>query len=150
MHERGQKRRHPQYRVDGLDHLRGRLRIRAAHQARLHGLEGGLERIEGGVDAADPATFAAFRPRVAVLNNGPRKGGAPETLRAFHFDVVTVDLTGNADSWAASALDVASVAFLLWPNSADRRLAWEAGIRWELHLEMDGERLDWSLEPLHF
>lgn len=73
-----------------------------------------------------------------------------ETLRAFHFDVVTVDLTGNAEAWASSALDVASVAFLLWPDKHDRRLAWEAGIRWELHLSMDGARLDWSLEPLHF
>jgi hypothetical protein len=73
-----------------------------------------------------------------------------ETLRAFHFDVVTVDLTGNAESWASSALDVASVAFLLWPDKADRRPAWEASIRWELHLSMDGELLDWSLEPLHF
>ena len=38
----------------------------------------------GGPDAADPATFAAFRPRVAVLNNGARKGGAPELLAALH------------------------------------------------------------------
>lgn len=73
-----------------------------------------------------------------------------ETLRAFCFDVVTVDLTGNAESWAASALDVASVALLLWPPDVDRRPAWDAGIRWELHLEMDGGRLDWSLAPLHF
>ena len=73
-----------------------------------------------------------------------------ETLRAFHFDVVTVDLTGNAESWASSALDVASVAFLLWPSELDRRPAFEAGIRWELRLEMDGGRLDWSLLPLHF
>ena len=29
----------------------------------------------GREDAADPATFAAFRPRVAVLNNGATKGG---------------------------------------------------------------------------
>jgi hypothetical protein len=34
----------------------------------------------GGADAADPATFAAFRPRVAILNNGATKGGAPEML----------------------------------------------------------------------
>jgi beta-lactamase superfamily II metal-dependent hydrolase len=32
----------------------------------------------GGRDAADPATLAAFRPRVAVLNNGAVKGGDPE------------------------------------------------------------------------
>jgi competence protein ComEC len=40
----------------------------------------------GGADAADPATFAAFRPRVAILNNGERKGGAPETFAALHRD----------------------------------------------------------------
>lgn len=45
----------------------------------------------------------------------PEKWAAElETLRAFHFDVVTVDLTGNQDDWAGTALDVASVAFLLW------------------------------------
>ncbi len=36
----------------------------------------------GGADAADPATFAAFKPRVAVINNGARKGGAPNLLAA--------------------------------------------------------------------
>src|SRR5262249_16500301 len=39
----------------------------------------------GGLDAADPATFAAFRPRVSIVNNGEVKGGAPQifkTLRA--------------------------------------------------------------------
>jgi beta-lactamase superfamily II metal-dependent hydrolase len=30
----------------------------------------------GGADVADPATFAAFRPRIAILNNGAMKGGA--------------------------------------------------------------------------
>jgi competence protein ComEC len=34
----------------------------------------------GGADAADPATFAAFMPRVAIVNNGATKGGAPEML----------------------------------------------------------------------
>jgi hypothetical protein len=73
-----------------------------------------------------------------------------ETLRAFHFDVVTVDLTGNQDSWASTALDVASVAFLLWPMDVDRRPAYDAGIRWELHIErVPGNQLDWTLEPLH-
>ncbi len=38
----------------------------------------------GGPDAAEPATFAAFDPRVAVLDNGPKKGGAPETLALLH------------------------------------------------------------------
>jgi len=34
----------------------------------------------GGVDAADRATFEAFKPRVAIVNNGATKGGAPETF----------------------------------------------------------------------
>jgi hypothetical protein len=34
----------------------------------------------GGPDAADRATFAAFRPRAVIVNNGERKGGAPELL----------------------------------------------------------------------
>jgi hypothetical protein len=73
-----------------------------------------------------------------------------ETLRAFHFDVVTVDLTGNQADWASTALDVASVAFLLWPMEEDRRPAYDAGIRWELHIaRAEGDRLEWSLEPLH-
>ena len=73
-----------------------------------------------------------------------------ETLRAFHFDVVTVDLTGNQSDWASTALDVASVAFLLWPMEEDRRPAYDAGIRWELHIaRAEGDRLEWSLEPLH-
>jgi competence protein ComEC len=37
----------------------------------------------GGEDAADAALLAAFRPRVAVVNNGARKGGAPATLAAL-------------------------------------------------------------------
>jgi competence protein ComEC len=36
----------------------------------------------GGPDAADPATFEAFRPRVAVFNNGRQKGGDRATLAA--------------------------------------------------------------------
>lgn len=38
----------------------------------------------GGPDAADPATFAAFRPRVAIMNNGVTKGGARSTYQALH------------------------------------------------------------------
>lgn len=34
----------------------------------------------GAADAAYPATFAALRPRVAIVNNGAEKGGAPETF----------------------------------------------------------------------
>jgi competence protein ComEC len=38
----------------------------------------------GGPDVADPATFAAFNPRVAIMNNGLRKGGARTTYQALH------------------------------------------------------------------
>jgi competence protein ComEC len=38
----------------------------------------------GGADAADPATFAAFAPRVAIMNNGMKKGGASQTYRLLH------------------------------------------------------------------
>ena len=34
----------------------------------------------GGLDAAEPATFAAFKPRAAILNNGATKGGGPATF----------------------------------------------------------------------
>lgn len=38
----------------------------------------------GGPDVADPAIFAAFRPRAAVMNNGTTKGGARSTFQALH------------------------------------------------------------------
>jgi beta-lactamase superfamily II metal-dependent hydrolase len=34
----------------------------------------------GGADAAEPATLDAFKPRVAIVNNGATKGGGPATL----------------------------------------------------------------------
>jgi competence protein ComEC len=34
----------------------------------------------GGVDAAEPPTLQAFKPRVAIVNNGATKGGGPPTL----------------------------------------------------------------------
>jgi len=71
------------------------------------------------------------------------------TLREFAFDVVTVDLTGNVEAWASTALDVAPVAFLLWPPDRDVGAASDAGMRWQLHVtEGDGGALDWTLEPL--
>lgn len=38
----------------------------------------------GGPDAADPATFAAFKPRVAIMNNGIKKGGSLTTYKTLH------------------------------------------------------------------
>jgi hypothetical protein len=37
----------------------------------------------GGRDASYPATFAGLRPRVAIVNNGADKGGAPEVFDAL-------------------------------------------------------------------
>jgi competence protein ComEC len=38
----------------------------------------------GSADASDPATFAGFKPRVAIMNNGLKKGGAPATFATLH------------------------------------------------------------------
>jgi hypothetical protein len=63
--------------------------------------------------------------------------------------VVTVDLSGGEHRWTSDALDVASVALLLWPAGADTAPAYDAGIRWRLHIAVtSAAELDWSLEPL--
>jgi competence protein ComEC len=53
----------------------------------------------GGPDSADPATFGAFRPRVAILNNGVTKGGGAATFKMLHslsgFDVWQLHRTQN-------------------------------------------------------
>ncbi len=46
----------------------------------------------GGDDAADPALYAAIQPRVAIVNNGPRKGGTPPAIKTLRA------LTGT-DTW---------------------------------------------------
>lgn len=38
----------------------------------------------GGPDVDVPATFAAFKPRIAIMNNGLKKGGALATYQALH------------------------------------------------------------------
>jgi beta-lactamase superfamily II metal-dependent hydrolase len=47
----------------------------------------------GGADAGDAASFAGIAPRVAILNNGTKKGGAPEVLAALH------QARGLEDAW---------------------------------------------------
>ena len=72
-----------------------------------------------------------------------------ESLRTFHFDVVSVDPSGADGSWALGALDIASVAFVLWNEGADKSAAYDAGIRWELHVARAlGHTLSWKLDPL--
>jgi beta-lactamase superfamily II metal-dependent hydrolase len=55
----------------------------------------------GAEDAADPATFAAFQPRVAILNNSARKGGHPAVFRLLR------SVEGLEDTWQ---LDIARLA----------------------------------------
>jgi hypothetical protein len=72
-----------------------------------------------------------------------------EGLRTFHFDAVSVDPSGADTPWALAALDVASVAFVLWNEGMDKRAAHDAGIRWELHIARAlGHTLSWKLDPL--
>jgi competence protein ComEC len=56
----------------------------------------------GGPDVADPALFAAFQPRVAVMNNGLKKGGAKNTYEALHH------VDGLADVWQLHASEAAA------------------------------------------
>jgi len=71
-----------------------------------------------------------------------------EALEVFHFDAVAVDLSGSDTSWAGSVLDIAAVAFLLWPED-DVEAARESGARWRLIIrEDDDQGLEWTLESL--
>jgi competence protein ComEC len=47
----------------------------------------------GGADNADPAIFAAFSPRIAIMNNGLKKGGALATYETLHH------VRGMEDVW---------------------------------------------------
>jgi competence protein ComEC len=51
----------------------------------------------GGADAAVTETFAALKPRVAIMNNGPSKGGARVTYEALH------EVSGLEDVWQLHA-----------------------------------------------
>ena len=55
----------------------------------------------GGSDADVPATFAAFNPRVAIMNNGQEKGGARVTYQALHH------VPGLEDVWQLHRSDKA-------------------------------------------
>jgi competence protein ComEC len=51
----------------------------------------------GGADAAGLETFAAFQPRVVIMNNGLTKGGALVTYQVLHH------VTGLEDVWQLHA-----------------------------------------------
>jgi len=56
----------------------------------------------GGPDVAAPALFAAFKPRVAIMNNGLKKGGAKTTYEALHH------VDGLADVWQVHKSEAAA------------------------------------------
>src|SRR5262245_49895136 len=61
----------------------------------------------GGNDAAEPVTLDAFKPRVAIVNNGATKGGGPDALkllRSFQ-GLDTFQLHRSENSGAANAPD---------------------------------------------
>jgi type IV pilus assembly protein PilB len=85
------------------------------------------------------------------LSGSPDSWGEElETLGAFHFDVVTVDLGGAPEAWLQGCLDVAACAFIRWPGEENLRTAHEAGVRWMMTIHRKEEGcLDWNLEPIH-
>jgi hypothetical protein len=74
-----------------------------------------------------------------------------EGLKAFRFDVVTVDLEdGWRDGGWSDALDLAPVGFVLM-EAEGRKAAWDVGLRWEIRVEeREGGKggLAWALTSL--
>jgi competence protein ComEC len=67
----------------------------------------------GGRDNADPSIFAAFAPRVALMNNGLKKGGAPATYETLHHvagleDVWQLHRSEAAGDWNFAAERIAN------------------------------------------
>ena len=67
----------------------------------------------GGADAADPATFAALQPRVAVINNGATKGGEAEIFSLLR-SLPQIDLwqLHRSDNKGVENTDAARIANL--------------------------------------
>ena len=61
----------------------------------------------GGADVSDPATFAAFKPRVAIMNNGRKKGGSLATYELLHHAPTLEDVWQLHRSEAAGDLNFA-------------------------------------------
>ncbi len=97
----------------------------------------------------DPESAAAQEAFSIELPKDESKWGDElDGIRAFHFDVVTVDLPSNPEDWITPALDIAAVAFVLWSDDKDRRIAYDGGIRWVLTIKAEeGDRLEWTLDP---
>lgn len=87
---------------------------------------------------------------IALPDDRAARARELEGLRAFRFDIVTIDLEGGwSDGAWPDALDLAPVGFVLMEPEG-RSVAWEMGLRWEVRIEAgDGEgTLRWTLGPL--
>lgn len=69
-------------------------------------------------------------------------------LRAFHFDVVTAGPSSPVEEWLPGVLELGASAFLLVPESQDRRVLQDAGVRWEIMITRAAGQLEWTLLPL--
>jgi len=73
-----------------------------------------------------------------------------ESLRSFHFDVLTAELHGDDTRWLGAVLDVASVAFISLDPDSGPAEDLDAGLRWRLRVtRTDGDYLEWSLDALN-
>lgn len=67
----------------------------------------------GNDDAADRATFAALKPRAAVMNNGARKGGGAQMFAALHglrgLDVFQLHRSTNPGAENFDAANIANI-----------------------------------------
>lgn len=95
------------------------------------------------------AQAAAARAFSVRLPDDPASWDAEiDALKIFHFDAVSVDLSGGDGSWVSRAVGVASVAFVHWPEES-MDAARESGIRYRLLIrEIEGGELEWTLESL--
>ncbi len=100
----------------------------------------------GEADDEMPATVFTYQ---FSGRDASTRSEALEELRGFAFDVLTVDLSTSDTEWLIDLLPVAPATFVRQSASADPGALREAGLRWRLHLEEEGEeRLVWSLQPL--
>lgn len=74
----------------------------------------------GGDDAADPALYAAIQPRVAIVNNGPRKGGTPPAIRTLR----TLTATDTWELHRSELRDAENVDDARIANLDDRTAHW--------------------------
>ena len=88
------------------------LRSLVCPQDRLGSVDVYLVTHHGNDDAADAATFAAWKPRLVVMNNGARKGGGPATFAMLHDTGTAVVQLHRSMNEGARNFDEANIANL--------------------------------------